>query len=195
MIQYLMWRVLAGLNETVELSFMLVGHTKFAPDRFFGLFKHLFRLSVVDTIQDIARVVTESSPSGKNLAQTTVTPTGSRIVYWIEWTSFLQQFFKPIPQITSYHHFLVSKEEPGVVTVKEYADSKELKINIFKKDVAVSSLRGQRPPAIQPRGLDPARQWYLYDNIRQFCSSNLAKDITCPLPSVPRPEHPPRLCK
>ena len=34
-IQYLAWRVIAGLNESVELSFMLVGHTKFAPDRFF----------------------------------------------------------------------------------------------------------------------------------------------------------------
>ena len=77
MIQYLMWRVIAGLNETVELSFMLVGHTKFAQDRFFGLFKRLFRLSVVDTIEDIARVVMESSPSGKNLPQTTVCPSGS----------------------------------------------------------------------------------------------------------------------
>ena len=39
MVQYLMWRTLAGINEDVELSFMLVGHTKFAPDRFFGLLK------------------------------------------------------------------------------------------------------------------------------------------------------------
>ena len=112
---------------------MLVGHTKFAPDRFFGLFKCLFRLSVVDTIEDIARVVMESSPSGKNLPQTTVSPSGSRNVHWIEWTLFLQQFLKPIPQITSYHHFSVSKAEPGVVTLKEYADSNELKLDIFKR--------------------------------------------------------------
>ena len=32
-VQYLAWRVIAGLSETIELSFMLVGHTKFAPDR------------------------------------------------------------------------------------------------------------------------------------------------------------------
>ena len=37
-VQYLVWRVIAGLSETVELSFMLVGHTKFAQDRFFGGF-------------------------------------------------------------------------------------------------------------------------------------------------------------
>ena len=53
MIQYLAWRVIAGLNESVELSFMLVGHTKFAPDRFFGLFKKTYRKSIVDTMEDV----------------------------------------------------------------------------------------------------------------------------------------------
>ena len=95
------------------------------------------------------------------LPQTTVFPSGSRNVHWIEWTLFLQQFFKPIPQITSYHHFSVSKAEPGVVTLKEYADSNELKLDIFKKGVTVSSLRGQRPLVIQPSGLDPARELYI----------------------------------
>ena len=55
-VQYLMWRMLAGGNETIELSFMLDGHTKFAPDRFFGLFKNLSRKSKVDTMVDIERV-------------------------------------------------------------------------------------------------------------------------------------------
>ena len=38
-VQYLIWRVMTGENTTAELSFMLVGHTKFAPDRLFGLIK------------------------------------------------------------------------------------------------------------------------------------------------------------
>ena len=124
-VQYLAWRILAGLSETVELSFMLVGHTKFAPDRFFGLFKRLFRRSLVDTMTDVVRVVKESSPSGKNKAQLTVTSSGSREVHWIDWSQFFQHFFKPIPGITTYHHFKVSKAEPGIVTVKEYANSPE----------------------------------------------------------------------
>ena len=41
-IQYLMWRVMTGLQETIELSFMLVGHTKFSPDRLFGSLKNCF---------------------------------------------------------------------------------------------------------------------------------------------------------
>ena len=51
--QYLVWKVIAGLNEIVELSFLLVGHTKFA---------------LVDTIMNIARIVEELLTSGKNKA-------------------------------------------------------------------------------------------------------------------------------
>ena len=50
----------------------------------------------------------------------------------------------------------------GVVTAKVYATSEE-DVNILKKGVTVSSLRSHRPDAIIPTGLDPARQWYLYE--------------------------------
>jgi len=43
-------------HTTAMLSFMLMGHTKFAPDRFFGLFKKHFR-SCVDTLIEIAPYV------------------------------------------------------------------------------------------------------------------------------------------
>ena len=36
MTSYLAWRVMVGLNKSCELCFMLPGHTKFSPDRFFG---------------------------------------------------------------------------------------------------------------------------------------------------------------
>ena len=32
-IQYLMWCVMTSKNESIELSFMLAGHTKFSPNR------------------------------------------------------------------------------------------------------------------------------------------------------------------
>ena len=34
LIHYLLWRTMTGQHSAVELSFMLVGHTKFSPDRF-----------------------------------------------------------------------------------------------------------------------------------------------------------------
>ena len=39
---YLLWRVLTGCEESIELSFRVVGHTKFSSDRHFGYFKKLF---------------------------------------------------------------------------------------------------------------------------------------------------------
>ena len=136
---------------------------------------------------DIVRVIRESSSLGKNQAQLTVTPLGSTEVHWIDWSHFFQSFFQPIPNITTYHHFKVSKAEPRIVAVKEFAISPEKKIEIFKKDTNEVSLQGQQLDKIIPSGLDAKRQWYLYDEIRPFCSTNLAKDMTCPKPSVPRP--------
>ena len=42
MMYYLMWRVLTGLHKEVKISFLPVGHTKFAPDWCFGLLKQRF---------------------------------------------------------------------------------------------------------------------------------------------------------
>ncbi|XP_052237238.1 uncharacterized protein LOC127848687 isoform X2 [Dreissena polymorpha] len=38
-IWYAMWRTLTGLHETMSLNCMITGHTKFAPDYHFGIWK------------------------------------------------------------------------------------------------------------------------------------------------------------
>ncbi len=43
MLQYLTWRCLTNRHEKITLSFLIVGHTKFAPDWCFGLLKRKFR--------------------------------------------------------------------------------------------------------------------------------------------------------
>ena len=53
MLHYLIWRVLAGLHKKIVLSFLIVGHTKFAPDRCFGLLKRHFYLSKVSYLADL----------------------------------------------------------------------------------------------------------------------------------------------
>jgi len=54
---YLMWRILTGLHKEIRISFLPVGHTKFAPDWCFGLFKHHYRLSKIGCLDDIAEAV------------------------------------------------------------------------------------------------------------------------------------------
>ena len=42
------------------MSFMLVGHTKFAPDWRFGLLKQRFRITFVSSLQDLVDVANTS---------------------------------------------------------------------------------------------------------------------------------------
>ena len=50
-----------GLHRRVTLSFMMVGHTKFAPDWCFGLFKQRYRRTFVSSLDDVADVVNTSA--------------------------------------------------------------------------------------------------------------------------------------
>ena len=44
---------------------------------------------------------------------------------------------------------------------------------------------GSLPTVLQPAGMDETRQWYLYEQFREFCDDEY-KDITCPKPHVPK---------
>ena len=67
-----MWRVVTGNNTRCSLLFLLAGHTKFAPDPFFGLFKHQYWHSNVCTLNDVCRAVLSSTDTGQNKMQLTV---------------------------------------------------------------------------------------------------------------------------
>ena len=68
-IQFLQWRILQGKQHSITLSFMLPGHTKFAPDRHFGLIKKVYRTTRVDTMGCLKKVVLNSSHIGANQVQ------------------------------------------------------------------------------------------------------------------------------
>ena len=116
-IQYLMWRVASGRHKSVQLSFMLAGHTKFAPDRHFGLIKKAYRKTRVDTIASIKCVV-ESSSCGANKAQL-VRDNGHIQVPFYDWTNFLKDYYKSIPPITKYHVFSVKDDHPYNIILQE----------------------------------------------------------------------------
>ena len=95
LIQYLMYRVLTGLHTNIELSFLVVGHTKFSPDGYFGLIRHRYRRSSVYTYGQLAKVIEESSPNGHNICQLYLKGNKPGIIYR-NWTDWLSQFFKTI---------------------------------------------------------------------------------------------------
>ena len=96
-------------------------------------------------------------------------------------SNFLIPHFKKIPGIKKFHHFRMSQVTPGVVFVKEQADSPEKRFDLLKDSWSPSA--HELPPIIPPHGLSAERQWYLYEQIRPFCPDD-DKDLTCPMSSV-----------
>ena len=58
---YLAWRVIKGLNVAITLSFMRVGHTRCFVDGNVGLIKQFYRNADVDTVEQLAGVISRSS--------------------------------------------------------------------------------------------------------------------------------------
>ena len=179
--QYLAWRVLIGLHRTVTMSFMLVGHTKFAPDWCFGLFKQRYRRTFVSSLEDVAEVVKVSADV--NVAQLVGTQSGQPIVPVYDWVNFFAGRFRSIPQLKSFQHFIFSSAHPGIVVLKAYSDSSETRFTMLNDDTWSPST-SMLPQTIRPSGLPLARQWYLYRQIRDYCRDG-TEDLTCPKPSDP----------
>jgi hypothetical protein len=182
-IQYCCWRVLNDLNDFIELSFLLVGHTKFSPDRSFGTIKRMYNRTKVDTLDDIEKVVRKSTAGLNEAISTYDYVRNQRNVNWYDFSSFFSNFMKPVPQLLSYHHFQFSNTHKGTVLVRKFADQEATPVNIMKKshDTRLSSDDLQNVE-IHPSGLSITRQWYLHDQISELCSSTLAASLTCPRP-------------
>ena len=185
--QYMCWRTLTGKSCNVKLSFMIAGHTKFAPDRFFGLLKKSYRRTSVSSLPEVENMVSASSIAGKNIPQVTVDSSGKRQVIWYDWHDFLSQHFNTIPRISNYHSFRFDSKFPGKVYLKQYSTSLEEVFTIINDVNAFDSL--EMPEAIVPPGMSFQRQVYLYEKIRQFCSSEEAAELTCPKPLLQHQQH------
>jgi hypothetical protein len=185
LLQYLMYRVMTGLHEKIELSFLIVGHTKFSPDGYFGLIKRHYRRSQVYTYEQLANIVESSSANGHNLCVGHSKNTISPIIYR-DWTTWLSQYFIALKGISNYHHFRIERKDPLILTVKEQKDSKEVKIELEKKKFSFNKQPQELPKQLLPAGLSLKRQWYLYDQIRCHIPDENDKNQTCPQPKQPK---------
>ena len=156
---------MCGLNASIILSFMVVGHTKFTPDSCFGLFKQRFRRTNVQCLSDIATCVEQSATVNK--VKIAGTEAGEVNVPSYNWLSFFAPQFKKVPRIKQYHQFQITSTHPGVVVCKDFSDSPGTAITILKQPWTPKST--ELPPIVTPSGLSPEREWYLFDKIRPFC--------------------------
>ena len=82
---YLMWRVHTGLHEKIKISFLPMRHTKFTPDRCFGLFKRHYHLCKIGCLNDIVQAVNQSATP--NVARLVGTQDGNSVVPMYEWST------------------------------------------------------------------------------------------------------------
>jgi len=181
MLWYFMWRVIHGLHTNVHLHFMISGHTKFSPDWCFGLLKQRFRRTPVSTLADIEEVVRLSTVTGVNKPQLVGSEDGTVIVPTYDWQSFLEPYFKTLTGIKVLHHFRFSHLTPGVIYYRVTPTCQEQSMQLLKSVDRLPSIDG--PLELKPPGLPLARQWYLFQKIREFTRDD-AQDVTCPKPMI-----------
>lgn len=95
---YFAWRIINKLHHTINYSFLIAGHTKFGPDRCFGLIKRAFKVNFISSIYEFARMVDCSSTTGVNKAQLVGTHDGREIVPVYDWVTFLFTVFYKAPE-------------------------------------------------------------------------------------------------
>ena len=78
---------MCGIYDSVTLSFMIVGHTKFSPDWCFGLLKQRLRRCRVDCLDDIVDVV--ESSADVNSAQLVGAQSGEILVAHVQLVTIL----------------------------------------------------------------------------------------------------------
>ena len=148
-VQYLMWRVLTGLHNTVNLHFMITGHTKFSPDACFGLVKRKFRKAPVSSHDSAAC----------NVCQLVGAQDGRVLIPTRDWAGFLSSYFRRLDDIKQYHHFHFEQDHPGAVFLRKTAVAEEERklLRVAWRPSVVD-----KPPSITPQGLSYERRKYLY---------------------------------
>ena len=184
-IQYLMYRVITGKHKSINLSFMLVGHTKFSPDGYFGLIKKRYRRSKVYTYDHLVNVINLSTTGGFNTCQRYRDSQGREVFQFRKWSTWLGKIFKKLPEITRYQHFRTDENALGEIAVKMSVDAKEETFALLKKKAdRLDEKLGKLPPVHPIKDLSPKRQWYLYDMIRPHIPTEADKESTAPKPNV-----------
>ena len=92
-------------------------------------------------------------------------------------------YFKKLPSIQKYQHFLFEATNLGMVKAQEIANGPFTEFNLLKTKTEgiCEEIRTLSILVLTPLPLDYKRQEYLYQNIRPFVKDEY-KDITCPRP-------------
>lgn len=114
MLLYLCWRVQNNLHREISVNFMPPGHTKFAPDWCFGLFKRKISQTEVGCLDDICDIVKVSTPES-NIPQLVGREDGTVLVPTYDWHAYISDGHKALIGIKSISHMRFTSTHPGRV--------------------------------------------------------------------------------
>ncbi|CAG2190974.1 unnamed protein product [Mytilus edulis] len=118
-LHYLLWRCGKGLHKTINLHFMIAGHTKCLCDACFGMLK--FRKSDVNTVSQLVKIVDNSAKCNRSEVFNE-NDDDENSLKWYRWDNFFTKYFKPLRGIGKFHHFRFTSDEVGVVFARETLD-------------------------------------------------------------------------
>ena len=119
-----------GFHRTITLNFMIAGHTKFAVDWGFGLVKKRFRRTRCNTLNDIKRVIEDSSSI--NHAVLVGDESGNLHVPTYDWSSFLLHCSK-FPQLKEHHYFRFEAGNPDHIFARKFHDEDKQKAIYYQQ--------------------------------------------------------------
>lgn len=96
-----------GVISHVHISFMIAGHTNFAPDRLFATIGSAYKVADVFTIGELKSL---SAPSA-----TTIIESGQNV---LTWRDTLGEKYSDLPGVRKLHDFLFIKAHTGQVVMK-----------------------------------------------------------------------------
>ena len=130
-------------------------------------------------ILGLGQVISLTTSANVNTTQLTGTPDGTVIVPTYDWQTFLYEHTKKLVGIKSFHHLRFSSTTKRYVFARLKSDSPEVDFNLLKDEWTPTAT--DLPERLTPSGLSPARQWYLFQKIREFCpeeATTLARSVS-----------------
>lgn len=107
MLLYCCWPVLAGLEDRIDLHFLLAGHMKNVCDRASCQAKRHFKSRECLAPSDMINLIEDS--------RQTTTCISTMSVTWRDWKQILRKKFLPAPlNISKFHQFTFCFDCPGV---------------------------------------------------------------------------------
>ncbi|CAG8844392.1 28597_t:CDS:1, partial [Gigaspora margarita] len=167
------WLTLVGMYDTIEVNFIVTGHTKFICDGYFGNIKTLFRKTIINTVDDVQKVINKSTKNNTN--------NGIRYNDGEEWayydfSKFLKPHFKELPGILKYNYFLFTSKDPGKVLCQTKAYGTYSTFNILKSRFDINEVLDKI--SLKPYQKNAKNIF----TIRKYVDIKF-QEITCPKPS------------